>query len=168
MSKDNWASISCRPLKGTAKMVQFPSIIPAKKDKKEVFWIKSLITNLEEFKNKKFKISSNKSDDHGKDDVIIELEELQDIGVQVTELIYDSEYARISNRTILIEKILKEIKSEEISSDKKVIIKINSKFKEIKPSKSREIKKLVSEIVIVLERGRSNESFFLIHLDQEE
>ena len=81
-----WVSISLRPTHGTARKISRPSVIPPDKADKEVFWVKILVDCLPEFSSGVEGVVSNPDDSHGQHDVLINLREGKDIGVQVTEL----------------------------------------------------------------------------------
>lgn len=98
------------------------SILPINKAKKELFWVKELLKHLP-LNDQQYDVLSNKDDSNGNHDVvIIDKSNQNKIGVQVTELISSTRKRVELIRTRYIQKILKALKKQKISSSKKVTI----------------------------------------------
>ena len=118
--KDNIQSISLTPTHGTARQVTISSIIPKIKEDKEVFWVEKLLNKIQ----KKYKEAySNPDDSDGNHDVIIDFDK-NILGVQVTELTYELERARMDIKRKYIEKIKKEVLANKIVSKNKILVNI--------------------------------------------
>ena len=89
-----WASISGHITHGTATPVAIPSVIPEKKQDKEVFWATTLASRLPEMKAFNPSVAPCVDDSNGNHDVIVSLNNGDAIGIQVTELTYELERAR--------------------------------------------------------------------------
>jgi len=88
------ASISARSTHGTAAQVAIPSVVPEGKQEKEVFWASALISRLPDLQTFNPSVASCPDDSHGKHDVIVNLDNGESIGIQVTELTYELARAR--------------------------------------------------------------------------
>jgi hypothetical protein len=89
-----WASVSAHITHGTAAQVAIPSVIPEAKQDKEVFWASALVSHLPELQAFNPSVTSCLDDSHGNHDVIVNLDNGESIGIQVTELTYELARAR--------------------------------------------------------------------------
>jgi len=116
------ASITLRPTHGTATPHTFPSIIPIDKRDCESFWVRALLSKLDDFNESEFIIQIPSDDSHGKHDIVIHSENDETIGIQVTELTYELERERNSHRNNFVNSVLKSIHSASIVSTAKIAI----------------------------------------------
>jgi len=119
-----WASVSLRPTHGTARMISMPSVIPPGKADKEVFWVNTLVNSLPEMSAKVTGVVSNTDDSHGQHDVLINLQEANHIGVQVTELTSELRRKREAMRKAYLPKILALIEEEAVHHEQRVLAKL--------------------------------------------
>ena len=122
--RPQWASISGRPIHGTATQISFPSVIPSAKSDKEVFWVQELVQRLPEFDHEKTIVKTNVDDSNGNHDVIVETDTPFEIGVQVTELTYELWRRRSSQRDRYLQKIISELQIINASSPMRVVAKL--------------------------------------------
>lgn len=124
MTKDpnKWASISVFPTHGTATLVQQPSVIPADKRDCEVFWVSNLLPSLKEMQPLKPNVESCPDDSHGNHDVIISLNDGNEIGIQVTELTYELERARKSQRDRFLADVSECYRIRKLSPNRKLLV----------------------------------------------
>lgn len=117
-----WASISARFTHGTATQVAIPSVIPDKKQDKEVFWATVLVSRLPELQALNPSIASCPDDSHGNHDVIVSFCEGEPIGIQVTELTYELERARQAQTEKFVAETLASFKKRGLSSARRLLV----------------------------------------------
>jgi hypothetical protein len=122
--KKNTARIGTKFLFGTAKQVEIKKLLPQDKREKETFLVHSLLNYLKIFDPLDFKVISNPDDSFGDHDVLIEFKSRKQIGIQVTELTFELERARVSIRKSFLAKTLKLITESNINSETKKIFQI--------------------------------------------
>lgn len=123
-SKDNnWAILTTRFTHGTAQPISIPSAVPYDKRDKEMFWVKSLVSQLAEYQGHSINIETNPDDSSGGHDVILKIDE-NTIGIQVTELTSELKRRREHIRQKYLTELFNLIGEKSISAIKKIIISV--------------------------------------------
>ncbi|MFM8445683.1 MAG: hypothetical protein ACKN9W_20375 [Methylococcus sp.] len=127
MTKDprQWASVEGKIIGGTAKPTYFPSVIPAEKSAKEVFWVTQLFNLLPEYEAHEKHIQSNEDDSEGNHDVLVDLPSEQTIGIQVTELTSELRKSRTSLSNHHTDNIIKALQKVGAQSPSMVAVSIS-------------------------------------------
>lgn len=120
----HWVSVRLRPTHGTATPAICPSVLPKDKRACEVFWASALLSRLTELQPFNPKVTSCEDDSHGNHDVIAGLNDGGSIGIQVTELTYELERARSSQRDRFIGDVLRCFESRALSSTRQLLVQI--------------------------------------------
>lgn len=91
---------------GTAKPAGLRQVVPADKRDREVFWVREVVSRLEEFAAETLTIRANADDSDGGHDVLIERPGQPTIGVQVTELTHELQRGRAGIRQEFVRRVL--------------------------------------------------------------
>ena len=143
---NSYAAMSVKPTHGTAKQIAIKGVIPQDKREAEVFWVKELIATLEEFTGADSTVISNPDDSDGQDDVYIEVQNRQRIGVQVTEYTWELERARKAQCQKFVENALKEVKFRKLSANPPIVANCLLSYTTSRQIVAETISKLVDTI----------------------
>ena len=117
-----WASVSARITHGTAAQVATPPVIPEAKQDKEVFWASALVSHLPELQAFNPSVTSCLDDSHGNHDVIVNLDNGESIGIQVTELTYELARARKAQTEKFVTDVLACLTKNGLSSERRLLV----------------------------------------------
>jgi hypothetical protein len=120
--RTGWASISGRPLFGTATRAAVDRAVPIEKQRRECFWVEALVRRLDEPGLVGAHVLPSPDDSHHKDDIVISTGGDACIGVQVTELTSELERGRRSQASKYVNEVLRCFEEKRITSDRKLVV----------------------------------------------
>lgn len=103
---------------GDATPIYYPTVAPEDKQPRERFWVQALLSRLDEMKAQQPIAETCDDDSNGNHDVIIQLRDLDSIGVQVTELTYEIGRSRKNQRDRFVAKVFECFKKQQLSSSR--------------------------------------------------